>query len=258
MTTTAAAISIGSPAPDEQLARADGSVAQISSLWRERPLILSFLGDPDSEFTADNAAQLRDADGAFDQAGAALAAILPAAPHAASAFAQEYNLHYALYCDLDRSAYAAFGVSPERPGTFVIDTSGVVRYVHRNDGVLDAPSTWQVAEAVAQITGAKIEKPEMAWPATDQDVPASPAEMAHLLGSGRPVGAGGLAFTCPKCGNNAYDSARLATSGGWLSRLFNFQYRNFTAVTCTNCRYTELYKTEGGTLANIADILAGQ
>ena len=45
--------------------------------------------------------------------------------------------------------------------------------------------------------------------------------------------------------------------GGWLSRLFNFQYRKFSAVSCTKCTYTELYKAESGALSNIFDILAG-
>lgn len=68
---------------------------------------------------------------------------------------------------------------------------------------------------------------------------------------------GQLNYRCGKCGNATYEVNTLSTAGGWLSRLFNFQYRKFSAITCTQCGYTELYKARSGALSNIADILAG-
>jgi predicted nucleic-acid-binding Zn-ribbon protein len=64
-------------------------------------------------------------------------------------------------------------------------------------------------------------------------------------------------YTCAKCGNTTCGVTELSMAGGWLSRLFNFQYRKFSAVSCTHCSYTELYRAESGKLANIFDILAG-
>ncbi|OGO51403.1 MAG: GTP-binding protein [Chloroflexi bacterium RBG_16_68_14] len=64
-------------------------------------------------------------------------------------------------------------------------------------------------------------------------------------------------FRCAKCGNTGCEVNTLSTAGGWLSRLFNFQYRKFSAVSCSNCKYTELYRAEAGALSNIFDLLAG-
>jgi len=66
-----------------------------------------------------------------------------------------------------------------------------------------------------------------------------------------------LNFTCAKCGHPECEVSTLSTAGGWLSRLFNFQYRKFSAVTCSRCKYTELFGAEAGALSNIFDLLAG-
>ena len=65
-----------------------------------------------------------------------------------------------------------------------------------------------------------------------------------------------LNFTCAKCSHPEYEVSTLSTAGGWLSRIFNFQYRKFSAVTCSHCKYTELFRAESGALANIFDVIA--
>jgi predicted nucleic-acid-binding Zn-ribbon protein len=52
-----------------------------------------------------------------------------------------------------------------------------------------------------------------------------------------------------------YETKQISTTGGWVSRVFDFQSNRFTAFICTRCGYTELYKGARSTWANVADIL---
>jgi len=61
-------------------------------------------------------------------------------------------------------------------------------------------------------------------------------------------------WQCPKCKNRDYETDTLAATGGGWSKIFDVQNKKFTTVTCTNCRYTEFYKTTTSTLGNIFDL----
>jgi len=60
-------------------------------------------------------------------------------------------------------------------------------------------------------------------------------------------------YKCPKCGNTRCETGKLAATGGGLSKLFDIQNKKFTTVTCTKCKYTELFKAEASMLGNIFD-----
>lgn len=60
-------------------------------------------------------------------------------------------------------------------------------------------------------------------------------------------------WQCPKCGYDHYETEQIRTVGGALAKIFDVQNKKFTAVSCGQCRYTELYKTETSTLGNIFD-----
>jgi len=60
-------------------------------------------------------------------------------------------------------------------------------------------------------------------------------------------------WTCPKCGNSNYETDQIATTGGFFSKIFDVQNKKFTTVTCTQCKFTELYKTDSSTLGNVFD-----
>jgi predicted nucleic-acid-binding Zn-ribbon protein len=62
-----------------------------------------------------------------------------------------------------------------------------------------------------------------------------------------------LNYTCPKCGNNAYDVGEFRATGGFLTKVFDIQSKRFTTVSCTRCRYTELYMADSSMLGNIFD-----
>jgi predicted nucleic-acid-binding Zn-ribbon protein/peroxiredoxin len=248
--TIEAAMTPGSRAPDLELPGVNGAPIRLSLFWQDRPCILAFFGPLDSEFALEYALQLRDAYERFQQAGAQLAAVAPCARDEAIVFRQQHNIIYPMLCDTERDAYLAFGISSERPGTFVIDTHGTVRFAHHVASVLDEPSTWNLVDAACAITGATVDRPELALP----ELPDAAALEAVLPSK---VIRDRLDYRCGKCGNQNYEMNTLSTAGGWLSRMFNFQYRKFSAITCTACGYTELYKTKSGALANVADILVG-
>ena len=61
-------------------------------------------------------------------------------------------------------------------------------------------------------------------------------------------------FKCAKCSNTEYEASEFRATGGFLSKIFDVQSRKFTTVTCTRCKYTEMYKAESGALGNIFDL----
>jgi predicted nucleic-acid-binding Zn-ribbon protein len=64
-------------------------------------------------------------------------------------------------------------------------------------------------------------------------------------------------YICPKCRNDLYETDEFRATGGFLSKVFDVQNRKFTTVTCTRCRYTEIYKADSSMLGNIFDLFAG-
>ena len=61
-------------------------------------------------------------------------------------------------------------------------------------------------------------------------------------------------YQCPKCGNLNYETGEMRATGGTLSKIFDVQNKKFTSVTCSNCTYTEFYKTKTSALSNIFDL----
>ena len=61
-------------------------------------------------------------------------------------------------------------------------------------------------------------------------------------------------YICPKCGNTQYETDEFRATGGFLSKVFDVQSKRFTTVTCTRCKYTEIYKASSSMLGNIFDL----
>ncbi|KPK98016.1 MAG: GTP-binding protein [candidate division Zixibacteria bacterium SM23_73_2] len=64
----------------------------------------------------------------------------------------------------------------------------------------------------------------------------------------------GLNYKCPKCSNTAYETGEFRAPGGFWSKIFDVQGRRFSTVTCTRCKYTEIFKAESSMLGNIFDL----
>lgn len=253
--TTIAELDVGAQTPDFELITANGDRVSLASLWPERPLALIFLNALDGELTADNAIQWRDADEHMRTAGGEVVAICASSPTAANEFRSRWNLPFALLCDDGWRAYRTFGVTDDLPGSFVLDTEGVVQYAHRNKDPLDFPPTWDVIDSVSGITGQTVDKPELD-PIGDERENAEMME-GEAFRPPTPGNRAMLNFTCAKCGYNDYEVMDVSATSGMMSRMVNLQNRRFSAVSCLRCKYTEFYKTESGALRNIFDLMVG-
>jgi len=60
-------------------------------------------------------------------------------------------------------------------------------------------------------------------------------------------------YICPKCKNGSYEVDEFRATGGMFSKIFDVQNKKFTTVSCTQCHFTEIYKTDSSKLGNIFD-----
>ncbi|MBN2017676.1 MAG: zinc ribbon domain-containing protein [Candidatus Cloacimonetes bacterium] len=60
-------------------------------------------------------------------------------------------------------------------------------------------------------------------------------------------------WICPKCKNDEFETDQFQATGGTFTKLFNVQSKRFTTITCTKCKYTEIYKASTNDLLNILD-----
>jgi predicted nucleic-acid-binding Zn-ribbon protein len=63
-----------------------------------------------------------------------------------------------------------------------------------------------------------------------------------------------IRYTCPKCHSTEFETGEIRAAGGFWSKIFDVQSRRFSTVTCTRCRYTEMYKADTSMLGNIFDL----
>ena len=64
-----------------------------------------------------------------------------------------------------------------------------------------------------------------------------------------------MAYQCCKFGNGHYNTSEVCTAGGFWSKIFDVQSRKFTAISCSDCGYTELYKGDTSMIGNIFDFV---
>ncbi len=64
-------------------------------------------------------------------------------------------------------------------------------------------------------------------------------------------------YKCPKCSNTEYEVGEFRATGGFLTKVFDVQSKRFTTVSCTRCRYTEIYRADSSMLGNIFDFFTG-
>jgi predicted nucleic-acid-binding Zn-ribbon protein len=62
-----------------------------------------------------------------------------------------------------------------------------------------------------------------------------------------------LNYNCPKCSNSQYELGEFRASGGFWTKIFDIQSRRYSTVTCTRCRYTEIFQADSSMLGNIFD-----
>ena len=60
-------------------------------------------------------------------------------------------------------------------------------------------------------------------------------------------------YKCPKCGNRTFDTDEFRATGGIYAKIFDVQNKKITTVSCTQCKFTEIYKASSSQLGNIFD-----
>ena len=66
----------------------------------------------------------------------------------------------------------------------------------------------------------------------------------------------GQSFRCAKCAHPEYTTEEIRTTGKY-SRFFDIQNKKFTAISCTRCGYTEIFRGDTFGLGNFLDFLSG-
>ena len=61
-------------------------------------------------------------------------------------------------------------------------------------------------------------------------------------------------YVCPKCSNTVYEAGKFRATGSLLGKIFDVQGKHFTTVTCTRCRYVEVYQADSSMLEDIFDL----
>lgn len=64
-------------------------------------------------------------------------------------------------------------------------------------------------------------------------------------------------YVCEKCGGTRYVSDQFQATGGEFAKIFNVQNKRFITISCANCGYTELYRSETSAGMNVLDFLVG-
>ncbi len=173
---------VGEDAPRPHLIGLDGRRTALADRWKERPASVSFLRYFGCPFCQAWVGRLTQKAAAFDEAGAGVVLIGQGTAGQAMGFTGPRRVPFEMLVDPDRSAYRAFGLveggaaqllAPaavaswvgvhvrgearqgglhggslaQMPGTFVVDTGGVVRFAHRNRHQADDPDVAAVLTA---------------------------------------------------------------------------------------------------------------
>lgn len=62
-------------------------------------------------------------------------------------------------------------------------------------------------------------------------------------------------YVCSKCGCTEFETDQFQATGGTFAKIFDVQNKKFITISCKNCGYTELYKSQTDTATNILDFL---
>jgi predicted nucleic-acid-binding Zn-ribbon protein len=61
-------------------------------------------------------------------------------------------------------------------------------------------------------------------------------------------------YHCAKCDGRDYEISEFRTTGSYLAKIFDVQGKKYSTVTCSRCKYTEIYAAQSSTLGNIFDL----
>ncbi len=167
---------------DAVVLTAAGDEVTLGSLWEDGPVVVTFYRGGWCPFCTEALQDWRTRVEELDEAGASFVAITPEKPSYTSATEEKYDLPYDVYSDASFAAadtfglrfslpaeiqtrYKGFGIDLGKhnatetwelpiPGTFVIDTDGVVRFVYADE---DFRKRVEPDEVIAAVRGLQAE-----------------------------------------------------------------------------------------------------
>jgi len=174
-----AGLAIGDKAPDVTLADAAGKPVKLSELWARQPVVLTFYRGGWCPFCNQALAAWQEKLPELDKAGAVLVALTPEKSSYATQTVEKHKLTYRVLSDskyeaaksyktlfeMDKGTqekYKGYGVDLGEhnaagtwelpvPATYVIDTAGVVRWVHFNPDYRKRADPGEVIKAVGAL-----------------------------------------------------------------------------------------------------------
>jgi len=197
------------PAPDVSLLDSASKEAVLSSYWRREPAVVVFLRYFGCPFCQSQVVQLREDRQRFNDLGAGIVLIGQGTPSDAAEFTERMRQPFECLVDTDRSAYRAYGLvratatqvfGPQvalpflkanlrretvqrglhggsfmqMPGTFVIDTDGVVQMAHRNRHVADTPASDRILDVLSALRARRPSAEAGAPPLRPRSSPRTP------------------------------------------------------------------------------------
>ncbi len=60
-------------------------------------------------------------------------------------------------------------------------------------------------------------------------------------------------WECSKCGSKKYEQGQFQATGGNFAKLFDVQNKKFITISCKECGFTELYRSDTSAAMNIFD-----
>ena len=183
---------VGDPAPDASLMDPSGARVSLASHWRDRPAVLVFLRYFGCPFCQMHVVALREEKDRFRDAGAGVVLIGQGSAADGARFRDEKRIPFTCLLDPGRASYEAYGLGRgtipqvfgprvavpflaanvhnetlqrglrggsmmQMPGTFVVDTTGVIRLAHRNRTIADSPRNDVILEALAGLPAGATE-----------------------------------------------------------------------------------------------------
>ena len=177
---------VGDASPNPTLIGLNGKQLSLADVWTAQPTVVSFLRYFGCPFCQAWVARLVRHASDFDEAGARVMLVGQGSVGEAMGFTGPRRIPFTIAIDRDRSAYQAFGLVDgeatellrpriaaawvgvhlrgegrqgglhgghlaQLPGTFLVDTGGVLRFVYRNRHQADDPDVQELLVACRSI-----------------------------------------------------------------------------------------------------------
>jgi prostamide/prostaglandin F2alpha synthase len=191
---TAPLPNVGDPAPTGVLLDGQGRDVDVARFWADRPAVLVFLRYFGCPFCQAQVVSLREDQERFRQSEGGVVLIGQGDPEQGNEFVASKHLPFPCLIDRERALYGAYGLFPgspmqvfgprvalpflrtglrgetlqrglrggrfmQMPGTFVVDTDGVLRFAHRNRTVADSPGNDHILRVLQGLRGSPAESP---------------------------------------------------------------------------------------------------